>query len=155
MSKSVSRRNKKSILICRLLKSLPRMLCVHFFFFFFFVNLSHLWYLFLFMYWSCIMIYSWLSLSRSPRNSLKYFEISDPRHIRFTELRKNINLTNTFHKWLCNLTPTLEIYWKIFWKYCGREEKVSSIPQYFVTWCYIFMFKQGPDFHFEISGYSR
>ena len=27
-------------------------------------------------------------LSRSPRDSLKYFEISDPIHIRFAELRK-------------------------------------------------------------------
>ena len=32
--------------------------------------------------------YSRLSLSRSPRDSLKYFEISVPRHIRFAELKK-------------------------------------------------------------------
>ena len=32
--------------------------------------------------------YSQLALFRSPRNSLKYFEISVPRHIRFAELRK-------------------------------------------------------------------
>ena len=32
--------------------------------------------------------YSRLSLSRSPRDSLKYLEISVPQHIRFTELRK-------------------------------------------------------------------
>ena len=31
--------------------------------------------------------YSRLSLSRIPRDSLKYFEISVPRHIRFAELR--------------------------------------------------------------------
>ena len=35
------------------------------------------------------MIYSRLSLSRTPRDSLKYFEISVLRHIRFAELRKN------------------------------------------------------------------
>ena len=35
-----------------------------------------------------ISIYSQLSLSRIPRDSLKYFEISVPRHIRFAELRK-------------------------------------------------------------------
>ena len=35
-------------------------------------------------------IYSPLfSLSQSPRDSLKYFQISVPRHIRFAELRKN------------------------------------------------------------------
>ena len=32
--------------------------------------------------------YSRLSLSRIPRDSLKYFEISVPGHIRFAELRK-------------------------------------------------------------------
>ena len=32
--------------------------------------------------------YSQLSLSQSPRDSLKYFEISVPRHIRFAELKK-------------------------------------------------------------------
>ena len=33
--------------------------------------------------------FSRLSLSRIPRDSLKYFEISVPRHIRIAELRKN------------------------------------------------------------------
>ena len=33
--------------------------------------------------------YSRLSLSRIPRDSLKYFEISVPRHIGFAEFRKN------------------------------------------------------------------
>ena len=32
--------------------------------------------------------YSRLSLSRIPRDSMKHFEISVVRHIRFTELRK-------------------------------------------------------------------
>ena len=36
-----------------------------------------------------ILEYSRLPLSRSPRDSLKYIEISVPRHIRFAELRKN------------------------------------------------------------------
>ena len=35
--------------------------------------------------------HSRLPLSRSPRDSLKYFEISVTRHIRFAELRKNIS----------------------------------------------------------------
>ena len=33
--------------------------------------------------------YSRLSLSRFPRDSLKYCEISVPRHIKFAEVRKN------------------------------------------------------------------
>ena len=49
--------------------------------------------------------YSRLSLSRSPRDSLKHFKISIPRQPPLTE-------------WICNLTPKLEIYWK----YCGKEE---------------------------------
>ena len=35
------------------------------------------------------IVYSRLSLSRIPRDCLKYFEISVLRHIRFAELRKN------------------------------------------------------------------
>ena len=38
--------------------------------------------------------YSRLSLSRSPRDSMKHFEISELRHIRFAELRKK-NKSNT------------------------------------------------------------
>ena len=56
------------------------------------------------------IIYSRLSLSRSPRDSLEYFEISVPRHIRFAELRKLINRTTTFNKWICNLTPEVNRY---------------------------------------------
>ena len=55
------------------------------------------------------MIYSRLSLSRSQRVSLKPFEISLPRHIRFAELRKTINRTTALTEWICNLTPKLEI----------------------------------------------
>ena len=33
--------------------------------------------------------YSWLSLSRNPRDSTKHFEISILPHVRFAELRKN------------------------------------------------------------------
>ena len=43
--------------------------------------------------------YSRLSLSRIPRDSLKHFEMSIPRHIRFSELRKK---TTTFNKFICN-----------------------------------------------------
>ena len=42
--------------------------------------------------------YSRLSLSRTPRDSMKHFEISVLRHIRFAELRKTINLTTTFNR---------------------------------------------------------
>ena len=45
--------------------------------------------------------------------------------------------TTKIYKWLCNLTPLLR---NIYWKYCGKGEKLlprsnfSSFPQYFVTW---------------------
>ena len=46
--------------------------------------------------------YSRLSLSRNPRDCMKYFEISVEisvlRHIRFAELRKTINRTTTFNR---------------------------------------------------------
>ena len=54
--------------------------------------------------------YSRLSLSRIPRDSLKYFEVSVPRHIRVERVRKTINWTTTFNKWIWNLTPKLKMY---------------------------------------------
>ena len=54
------------------------------------------------------IIYSRLSLSRIPRDSLKYFEISVPRHIRVERVRKTINWTTTFNKWMRNLTPEVK-----------------------------------------------
>ena len=50
-------------------------------------------------------IYGRLSVSRIPRDSLKYFEISVPRHIRVEGVGKTINRTTAFNKWVCNLTP--------------------------------------------------
>ena len=46
-------------------------------------------------------------------------------------------------------------------KYCGKEEKLllrsnfSSFPQYVLPVVRFSCFMQGPDFHFEISDYSR
>ena len=53
---------------------------------------------------SGLLYYSQLSLSRTPRDSLKYIEIPILRHIRFPELRKK-NLTTKCPKVICNLTP--------------------------------------------------
>ena len=41
-----------------------------------------------------IFNYSRLSLSRIPRDSLKYFEIFVPRHIRFAEFGKNNSINH-------------------------------------------------------------
>ena len=57
------------------------------------------------------MYYSRLSLSRSPRDSLKYFEISVPQHTRFTELRRTINEAT-----ICNLTLEVRDILKLLWK---------------------------------------
>ena len=82
-----------------------------------------------------VIKYSRLSLSRNPRDSVKHFEISILQHIRFAELRKQLIKQPPLAEWIFNLTPKLEIYWK----YCGKEEKLllrsnfSSLPQYFVA----------------------
>ena len=52
------------------------------------------------------------SLSRSSRDSLEYFEISVPRQIRLAELRKTVNRTTTFNKWICNSTPEVKRYFE-------------------------------------------
>ena len=54
------------------------------------------------------------SLSRIPRDSLKYFEISVLRHIRFTELRKKLIRLTTFNKYMCNWTLEVRDILKIF-----------------------------------------
>ena len=64
--------------------------------------------------------YSRLSLSRIPRDNLKHFEVSVPRHISVAQVREKINPTTTFNKWICNLTPEVRLYWK----YCGKQEKL-------------------------------
>ena len=66
------------------------------------------------------MIYSGRSLSRNPRDFMKYFEISLPRHVRFAELRKKIIQTMTFNKYtyicICNWTLEVRDRLKILWK---------------------------------------
>ena len=78
--------------------------------------------------------YSRLSLSRSPRDSLKYFEISVPRHNRFAELRHKPNNR------ISQMNTCIYFDSCTYWKYCGKEEKLLlrsnfSFPQYFVTCC--------------------
>ena len=64
----------------------------------------------------CISQYSRLSLSRIPRDSLKHFKISVPRNISVSEVRKTLNRTTTFNKWICNLTPEARDILKILWE---------------------------------------
>ena len=60
--------------------------------------------------------YSRLSLSRIPRDSLKYFEISVLRHIRFAGLGENLIRLTTFNKYMCNWTLEVRDILKILWK---------------------------------------
>ena len=62
---------KNNISIYRLLKILPRVICIK--------SAMH------------SSNYSRLSLSRSPRGSMKHFEVSVLRHIRVERVRKTIN----------------------------------------------------------------
>ena len=61
-------------------------------------------------------LYSRLSLSRIPRDSLKYFEISVLRHIRFAELGEKLIRLTTFNKYTCNWTLEVRDLLKIVWK---------------------------------------
>ena len=100
--------------------------------------------------------YSRLLLSRTPWDSLKYIEIPILRHIRFPELRKN--LTTKCPEFICNLTPLHKIYiLKLLWKRgeIAPEEQFLLLSTIFFTCCKVSMLEQGPEFHFEISGYSR
>ena len=85
-------------------------------------------------YWHTEPVYKYSrpSLSRIPRDSLKHFEISVPRNIRVAEVKKTINRTITFNKWVCKLTPELQTYWK----YCGKEEQFLLFS---TILCYIFL----------------
>ena len=80
--------------------------------------------------------YSRLSLFRSPRESLKYFEILVPRHIRLAELRKK----NKSNNHISQMNMQCDTWNK---RYCGKEEKIlhrcnfSSFPQYLLP---IFLF---------------
>ena len=56
------------------------------------------------------------SLSRIPRDFLKYFEISVVRHIRSAELRKKLIRLTTFNKYMCNWTLEIRDKLKIMWK---------------------------------------
>ena len=75
-----------------------------------------LWLWFLNIFYTSLFKYSRLSLCRIPRYSLKHFKISVPRHIRVERVRKTINRTTTFNKWICNLTPEGRNIYKIMWK---------------------------------------
>ena len=58
--------------------------------------------------------YSRFLLSQSPRVSLKHFEKSVPRYIKFAELRKKLN--NHISQLNSNLTPEVRDILKILWK---------------------------------------
>ena len=64
-----------------------------------------------------------------------------------------MNRSATFNKCICNLTPEVRDILKILWK---RGEIALSPPFHNILLpVIIFMFKQGPDYRFEISGYLR
>ena len=89
----------------------------------------HLFCLWLF---NCTVDSRYLELQGTLWNTSRYpyFDISDLRN-----WGKQFIEQPPLTEWICNLTPKLEIYWK----YCGKEEKLllrsnfSSFPQYFVA----------------------
>ena len=89
----------------------------------------------------CRFKYSRLSLSRIPRDFLKHFEISIPRNIRVAEVRKTINWTTTFNKWICTLTPEVRDILKILWKR-GEIAPKEQFLLFSTIFCYLSL-----DFH--------
>ena len=101
--------------------------------------------------------YSQLSLSRSPMGLSEVLRGIRTSTYQIGRIEEKLNRTTTFQNWICKLTSEMEIYWK----YWGKEKRLLfrsnffSFPQKFGAWCYMSMLKQGPGFHFEITGYSR
>ena len=105
--------------------------------------------------WSLMSLYlskcSRLLIFRSPRNSLKYFEMSVPPHIRFAELRKKQTKQPHFTNEYIIRLQKLELYWK----YCWKAEKFFLFSTIF---CYLLLDFQVKTFSlcdkrfFEISG---
>ena len=62
----------------------------------------------------CSLIYSRLSLSRIPRDSLKHFEISIPRHIRVQRVRKTIKMNEY-------------VIWQLIWICTVCKEGLSGL----------------------------
>ena len=92
-----------------------------------------------------VHLYSRLSLSRIPRDSLKHFEISVPRNIRVAKMRKTINRTTSFNKWICNLTPEVRNILKILWKR-GEIAPLEQFLLFSTIFCYLFL-----DFHVKTA----
>ena len=78
--------------------------------------------------------YSQLSLSRGPRDSLKYFKISVLGHIRFAELRKKYIEQPNF-KWINYLTPEVRDTLKILWKR-GEIAPLEQFLLFSTIFCY-------------------
>ena len=72
-------------------------------------------------------------------------------------IEEKINRTTTFNKCICNWTLGIRDILKILWKR-GEIAPLEQFLLFSTIFCYLlldFIFRQGPDFHFEISGYSR
>ena len=82
--------------------------------------------------------YSWLLLSRIPRDSLKHFEISVSWNIRVAEVRKTRNRTTTFNKWICNVTLEVKDTLKILWKR-GEIAPKEQFLLFSTVFCYYFL----------------
>ena len=84
------------------------------------------------------MVYSRRSLSQILRDSLKHFEISVSRHISVAEVRRKINRTTTFNKWICNLTPEVRDILKILWKR-GEIAPQEQFLLFSTIFCYLYL----------------
>ena len=70
--------------------------------------------------------YSQLSLSQNSRASMKYFEKCVALTYQICRIEEKENPTTTFHKYV-----TLFLKLEIYWKYCGKEEKLLLLRSNF------------------------
>ena len=90
------------------------------------------------------------------RNILKILRDIRTSTYQICKIEEKINRPTTFHKWMCKFTSEVRNILKILWK----RGEIAPYEQFLFStiFCYLlldFHVKQGPDFHFQISVYSR
>ena len=86
--------------------------------------------------WQKFKLQSTLVISKSKGPSKTVRDIRTSTY-QICSIEEKTIWTTKFYKWLCNLAPLIR---NIYWKYCGKGEKLlpwsnfSSFSQYFITW---------------------
>ena len=105
---------------------------------------------------TCSFIQSTLVISNSKVLSEILRDIRTSTY-QICRIEEKIIRTIAFNKFIYNWTLEFRDISKILWKRgeIAPSGAISPLFHNIFTCCKIFMFSQGQDFHFEISGYSR